>query len=166
MTQKTGIHRNKSNVIAYATALATVVTMTTPMWINAAEHLGSNPGATPIVTPTPATTMDKGMESKPMTPGHMDKSNKNPMSMNSGEKDHANMHGMSATGDVDYDFAVNMRMHHQAAVDMSQSLLDTGKDPELLGLARKIVAAQKQEITVLDKWIAANKKSTPVTMSE
>ena len=39
--------------------------------------------------------------------------------------------GMSMTGDVDYDFAANMRMHHQMAVDMSQAQLKNGKSPKL-----------------------------------
>lgn len=68
------------------------------------------------------------------------------------------MDGMSMTGDTNYDFAANMRMHHQMAVDMSEALLKNGKDPQLLQMARDIIAAQKKEIAVLDQWLAAHKK--------
>lgn len=79
----------------------------------------------------------------------------------SGMKDMGGMkhtEGMSMTGDVDYDFAVNMRTHHQMAVDMSQALLKKGKSPKLRSMATSIIAAQKKEIAVLDQWIKANKK--------
>ncbi|MDI3273580.1 DUF305 domain-containing protein [Pseudomonas sp. MDT1-16] len=68
------------------------------------------------------------------------------------------MGGMSMTGDVDYDFAANMRMHHQMAVEMSQAELKNGKNPEMLRMAKDIIAAQKKEIAVFDQWIKANKK--------
>ena len=68
------------------------------------------------------------------------------------------MEGMSMTGDVDYDFAANMRMHHQMAVDMSQAELKNGKNPQMLQMAKDIIAAQKKEITVLDQWMKAHKK--------
>jgi uncharacterized protein (DUF305 family) len=71
--------------------------------------------------------------------------------------------GMSMTGDVDYDFAVNMRTHHQMAVDMSQAQLKNGKSPKLRAMATKIIAAQKKEIAELDQWIKSTKKPLPVS---
>lgn len=79
--------------------------------------------------------------------------------------DHAGMgdmkahKGMSMTGDVDYDFAVNMRKHHQMALTMSQSQLKNGKNAEMRDMANKIMVAQRKEITELDQWIAAHEKS-------
>jgi uncharacterized protein (DUF305 family) len=67
------------------------------------------------------------------------------------------MHNMSMTGDVDYDFAANMRMHHKVAVDMSQKELDKGTNSQLKQMAKDIIAAQKKEIATLDKWLATNK---------
>lgn len=72
--------------------------------------------------------------------------------------DHSKMDGMSMTGDVDYDFAANMRKHHQMAVDMSKAQLTSGKDPQLLQMANDIIAAQNSEIAVLDQWLEAHKK--------
>lgn len=66
--------------------------------------------------------------------------------------------GMSMTGDVDYDFAVNMRMHHQMAVEMSQAQLKNGKSPKLRALATSIIAAQKKEIATLNAWLSTAKK--------
>jgi len=67
--------------------------------------------------------------------------------------------GISMTGDVDYDFAVNMRTHHQMALTMSQVQLKNGKDASIRDLANKIIAAQRKEIRVLDHWIAAHDKA-------
>lgn len=78
--------------------------------------------------------------------------------MPAGQMDHSKMDGMSMTGDADYDFAANMRMHHQMAVDMSEALLKNGKDPQLLQMAKDIITAQKKEIAVFDQWLAAHKK--------
>ena len=78
----------------------------------------------------------------------------------SGMKDMSGMKGMSMTGDVDYDFAANMRMHHQMAVEMSQAQLKNGKSPKLRAMATNIIAAQKKEIATLDAWMAAHKKET------
>ncbi len=94
--------------------------------------------------PEPTQPAVQSMTSEPMDHSKMD-----------GMK---HMDGMSMTGDVDYDFAANMRMHHQMAVDMSEAELKNGKDPQMLQMAKDIIAAQKKEITVLGEWLNANKK--------
>ena len=68
------------------------------------------------------------------------------------------MKSMPMSGDVDYDFAMMMRIHHQGALDMAKSELDHGKNPEMRAMAKKIIAAQKKEIAQFDKWIAKHKK--------
>ena len=68
------------------------------------------------------------------------------------------MKSMPMSGDVDYDFAMMMRIHHQGALDMAKSELDNGKNPEMRTMAKKIIAAQKKEIAQFDKWIAKHKK--------
>lgn len=67
------------------------------------------------------------------------------------------MHGMSHTGDVDHDFAANMRMHHQMGVQMAQAQIKDGRDPEMMRVAKDIVAAQQAEIKELDRWLEAHK---------
>jgi uncharacterized protein (DUF305 family) len=90
------------------------------------------------------------------------KSETMPMSMPSEQMDQSKitkqLGGMSMTGDVDYDFATNMRMHHQMAIEMAQTELKSGKNQEMLHMAKDIIAAQKKEIAVFDQWIKANKK--------
>lgn len=89
----------------------------------------------------------------------------NPPAPSSMPMDHAGMgdmkahQGMSMTGDVDYDFAFNMRKHHQMAVTMSQAQLKNGKNAQMRDMANKIMVAQKKEIAELDRWIAAHEKS-------
>ena len=68
------------------------------------------------------------------------------------------MKSMPMSGDVDYDFAMMMRIHHLGALDMAKSELDHGKNPEMRAMAIKIIAAQKIEIAQFDKWIAKHKK--------
>lgn len=66
--------------------------------------------------------------------------------------------GMSMTGNVDYDFAVNMRKHHQMALVMAQAQMKNGKDSVMRAMANKIIVAQKKEIAELDRWIAGRGK--------
>lgn len=53
---------------------------------------------------------------------------------------------MKMSGDVDKDFATMMTMHHQQAIRMSEVLVKYGRNAELKALARKMQAAQKDEI--------------------
>ncbi len=67
------------------------------------------------------------------------------------------MKGMAAapmSGNADQDFAATMMPHHQGAIDMAQYELAHGKDPEMLKLARDVVAAQEQEIAQMQAWQA------------
>jgi uncharacterized protein (DUF305 family) len=60
---------------------------------------------------------------------------------------------MPMTGNVDRDFAMMMRIHHQGAIDMAQAELATGKDPQMRKLAKEIIAAQEKEIALIDRWL-------------
>lgn len=55
------------------------------------------------------------------------------------------MAGMKMTGNADADFAMMMRMHHQGAIDMAEAQLRSGKDPEMLKMAKKIIADHKKK---------------------
>lgn len=57
------------------------------------------------------------------------------------------------TGDADIDFMLQMRGHHQAAIDMANVELANGKDPEARALAKSIIAAQKTEIAQMGVWL-------------
>lgn len=63
---------------------------------------------------------------------------------------------VALTGDPDVDFARMMLPHHEGAVAMAESLLETGKDPELRRMAEEVIAAQSTEIEFLNAWLAKN----------
>jgi len=67
------------------------------------------------------------------------------------------MQKMTMTGDVDKDFAMMMKIHHQQAVNMAEMQLAKGKSPEMKTMSRQIIAAQNKEIAQFDKWLAKQK---------
>ena len=69
---------------------------------------------------------------------------------------HNQMTAMKSTGNPDVDFAAMMRVHHQGAVTMAEVELKEGKDPTMKKMARAIIAAQKKEIAMFDKYLAKN----------
>lgn len=67
------------------------------------------------------------------------------------------MQKMQLSGDVDKDFAMMMKMHHQQALNMAEMELAHGKSAEMKAMARKIIVAQKKEIAQFDQWLAKHK---------
>ncbi len=65
---------------------------------------------------------------------------------------------MQSSGDADIDFVRMMIPHHQAAVEMAQTQLKYGKDPQIRKLAEDIVAAQNREIAQMKAWLAQHDK--------
>jgi uncharacterized protein (DUF305 family) len=106
----------------------------------------------------PAPAHDMGKMAAPAT-GKASMDMKDSMSeMNS------QMAAMVMTGDPDIDFAAMMRIHHLGAIDMAMTELKTGRNPQMRKLAEDIIAAQKHEIVVLEKYLA--KKGHPVDKSK
>ncbi|MGI4720988.1 MAG: DUF305 domain-containing protein [Janthinobacterium lividum] len=77
--------------------------------------------------------------------------------MQSMEAMHQKMSSMQMTGDHDHDFAMMMRSHHQAGIDMAKAQLKNGKDSQMQAMAKKIISDQTKEITKLDQWLAKHK---------
>jgi len=127
-------HDRSTLAICTAVILAAAVAVTAP-WVRASEQ------TTPVDKPAAEMMMD---HSKMGGMKHIE--------------------GMSMTGDVNFDFATNMRKHHQMGVSMARALIKDSNDVELVRLSRDIITAQNKEIAVLDLWLKANKK--PVAMAE
>lgn len=66
--------------------------------------------------------------------------------------------GTVLTGDADKDFAQEMIVHHEMAVEMAKDVLAKGKDPEIKQLAEEVIAAQTKEIEFLRAWLAKQPK--------
>ena len=67
------------------------------------------------------------------------------------------MQKMSMSGDVDKDFAMMMKMHHEQALKMAEMEASARQVKRHEGLARNIITAQKKEIAILDQWLAKQK---------
>lgn len=67
------------------------------------------------------------------------------------------MDSMKMSGDVDKDFAMMMKMHHQQALDMAQIEIEQGKSDEMKEMAKKIVSGQKKEIAEFEAWLSKQK---------
>ena len=109
-----------------------------------------------IVKPMPKAGMDmkpgmemkQGMDMKPMMADMQDK-----------------MMAMKPTGNIDVDFAMMMRVHHQSAITMAEAELQNGKDPQMRAMAKDIIRTQKKEIAAFDKFLA-NRGDASMKMGE
>ena len=82
---------------------------------------------------------------------------KAPMKMHTAMEDmQKKVSAMNMTGKTDIDFAMMMVAHHQAAIDMARAELESGKDPAMRSMAKKIIAAQTKEIAQLEAWLKKN----------
>jgi uncharacterized protein (DUF305 family) len=117
--------------------------------------------ATAAVAQTPAPKPAASAPMQGQMPGHMpgqmpgmSHGGKDMKSMMKGMNDE--MANMTMSGDPDVDFAKMMRIHHVGALDMANAHLKEGKNPQMLKLAKEIIAAQKKEIALMDKFIATH----------
>lgn len=67
------------------------------------------------------------------------------------------MEAMKSSGNIDHDFAMMMKQHHESALDMAQVELQHGKDAKMRSMAKKIIESQKKEIKEFDQWLAKRK---------
>lgn len=91
-----------------------------------------------------------GMQHDQMHSSGSDGSMKMHMSMQGNQN---MMNDMQMSGDTDRDFAMMMRAHHQAGIDMAKIEADSGKDPEMVKEAKKIIASQQKDIEKFDAWL-------------
>ena len=98
----------------------------------------------------PQGVMQKGED---MKPGHEQGSTEMDQAMHKGMQ---SMQEMKMSGDVDKDFAMMMKMHHQQALEMAKVEIDHGKSAQLKAMGKKMIKDQTKEIGQLDKWLKAN----------
>lgn len=67
------------------------------------------------------------------------------------------MQKMPMSGDVDKDFAMMMKAHHQQGVDMAEMQIKHGKSAKMKSMAKNIIAAQNKEIAEFEAWLATQK---------
>jgi uncharacterized protein (DUF305 family) len=108
--------------------------------------------------PAQAQTAPAMAPSASMPMGHMNKGAAGPHDMKASMKMGMDeMQKMPMSGDIDKDFAMMMKMHHQQALSMAEMELAHGKSPEMKAMAKQIIAAQKKEIAQFDRWLAKQK---------
>ncbi|MCY7361558.1 MAG: DUF305 domain-containing protein [Ignavibacteria bacterium] len=97
-----------------------------------------------------ADTMQKNMD-KNMS------SNKNDMMDNQMSNMINKMNDMKMSGNTDIDFVNMMIIHHQSAIDMSNSEVSSGKNESIIKMANNIIKDQQKEIEIMQKWLDKNK---------
>ena len=71
------------------------------------------------------------------------------------------MHQAKMIGNADYDFASMMIPHHQGAIVMAEIVVKQGKSTSLIEFAKKVIIAQKKEISLLKEFLkTANQQPT------
>jgi uncharacterized protein (DUF305 family) len=70
----------------------------------------------------------------------------------------AKMNQMEMSGDTDRDFAMMMRAHHQAGIDMAKVEVASGKDAVMISEAKKIIASQQKDVEKFDAWLQKHPK--------
>lgn len=68
---------------------------------------------------------------------------------------------VTATKDTDQDFVQLMLPHHQAAIEMAQTQLLCGKDPELRRVAQEIITDQQSEMELMRLWLKKHQTNRP-----
>lgn len=132
--------KRKHNFPIQALRLVTV----TAIWLLSASAQAQSSPPT-----SPSTKMPMG-EMHKSAPGAKDMRDSMMMGMDEMQK-------MPMTGDIDKDFAMMMKTHHQQALNMAEMELKNGKSPEMKAMAKQIIVAQKKEIAQFDKWLAKQK---------
>ncbi len=76
------------------------------------------------------------------------------------------MEAMKSSGNIDHDFAMMMKKHHESALDMARVERQYGKDEKMRSMAKKIIESQKKEIKEFDQWLAKRKQPMAEPMSK
>ena len=76
------------------------------------------------------------------------------------------MKTMQLTGDPDNDFAMMMKRHHIAAIEMANTEIASGKDSELKAMAQKMIDAQQKEINEFNNLLSSHNPHSKTDFGE
>ena len=57
------------------------------------------------------------------------------------------------TGNPDVDFVRSLIQHYPDTLIMARTVLEQGSDPEILALAREVIAAPAQDLALMRLWL-------------
>lgn len=103
------------------------------------DHSAHQPGGTAT---TPQTTDTSGMAGKSM------------MSVMNSMM--GNMKAVPSTGNPDNDFAALMKAHHMGAIEMAQLEVARGADPQITGMAQKMIDDQQREVAAFNTFLTTH----------
>lgn len=64
-------------------------------------------------------------------------------------------HALFITGDADFDYVTNMRIHQKIALDMSQAQLARSKSSHVRKMVMNNIIILQKQIAGLDQWLSA-----------
>lgn len=67
---------------------------------------------------------------------------------------HTNADTETLTGDADHDFAVIIKHHHQSTIDIANSYIPLGLNPNLLAIAKQMVTDATNDKKAIEDWLA------------
>lgn len=113
----------------------------------------------PVLTAIAVVALAVMMAPLSMAADKTDSMGKGPSSNHSAQMHHMmqqgiqDMQSMPMSGDMDHDFVMMMKHHHQQGIKMAQMEMEHGKDPQAKAMAKKIIASQQEEIKKFDQWL-------------
>ncbi len=69
------------------------------------------------------------------------------------ERMHHDMGSVHPSGNIERDFLLGMKAHHEGAVEASKQILQYSKNPKIIAIANAIIAAQDEEIRMFDNML-------------
>lgn len=100
-------------------------------------------------------TMNMGSDSS----HNMESTASNSPIMGAMDKMMKDMHQLEMSGNADHDLISMLIAHHQGAVDMAKAELESGTEPKLKEIARKIADKQSKDIDMLNDMLKSTDKS-------
>jgi len=76
------------------------------------------------------------------------------------------MDSMPKTKDADHDYAMMMRMHHQAAIQMANQVISNGDNAQIKSIAQDMIQKQQAEINEFTSFLNSHQSQPQSTSGE